>query len=138
MQQQPIPEPGPGQVRILTGACGICVTDLEMIAGKHRTVFPAIPGHEWSGTVEAVADGVDKTLIGRKCVAENALPDDTEIGFEHPGGYAQYFLTSANQVYVLPEDFKFSTATLIEPLAVSVRGMNRLREDVIKVVLEWD
>ena len=53
-----LPKPRPGEVRVRTGACGICATDLAMIAGWKRTGFPSIPGHEWSGTVEAVGRGV--------------------------------------------------------------------------------
>jgi threonine dehydrogenase-like Zn-dependent dehydrogenase len=126
-QDWPLPQPGAGQVRIRTGACAICATDLQMIAGWHRTGFPSIPGHEWSGTVDAVGAGVDPGLVGRRCVAENVLADGGEVGFEHPGGYAAYLLIEARNVQVLPPDFPLTEAALIEPLAVSVRGMRRLR-----------
>ena len=79
----PTPQPGPGQVRIRTAACGICATDLEMIAGWARTTFPCIPGHEWSGVVDAVGEGVDAKWLGQSCVAENVLADGGEVGFEH-------------------------------------------------------
>lgn len=126
----PTPSPGPGQVRIRVGACGVCATDIEMIAGWDRTGFPSIPGHEWAGTVDTVGPGVDTTLAGRRCVAENVLSDGYEIGFEHPGGYGQYLITEAANVQPLPGDFPLSHAALIEPLAVCVRGMNRLRADL--------
>lgn len=125
-QDWPKPEPGPGQVRIKTAACGICATDLEMIGGWDRTGFPAIPGHEWSGTVDAVGTNVDRKLIGRPCVAENVLSDGGEVGFEHAGGYGEYLVTEARNVYPLPGNLPFPTATLIEPLAVSIRGLRRL------------
>jgi threonine dehydrogenase-like Zn-dependent dehydrogenase len=123
----PLPQPGKGQVRIRVTACGICATDLEMIAGWQRTGFPAIPGHEWTGIVDALGPGVDKALAGRRCVAENVLADGGEVGFEHPGGYAQYLLTEADKIYPLPDHFPFSSAALIEPLAVCIRGLTRLR-----------
>jgi len=126
-QDWPMPQPGAGQVRIRTGACAVCATDLQMIAGWQRTGFPAIPGHEWSGTVDAVGAGVDPGLVGCRCVAENVLADGGEVGFEHPGGYGQYLLTEACNVQILPADFPLAVAALIEPLAVSVRGMRRLR-----------
>ncbi len=125
-QDWPLPQPAAGQVRIRTGACAICATDLHMIAGWGRTGFPAIPGHEWAGTVDAVGDGVASDLVGCRCVAENVLADGGEVGFEHPGGYAEYLLTEARNVQTLPDDFPLAVATLIEPLAVSVRGMRRL------------
>lgn len=125
-QDWPLPSPGPGQVRIRTGACGICATDVEMIAGWPRTGFPAIPGHEWSGTIDSVGEGVSPTLIGQRCVAENVLSDGGEVGFEHPGGYGEYLVTEARLVHCLPPDFPFEVAALIEPLAVSVRGLRRL------------
>ena len=128
LQEWPTPEPQAGQVRIRTAACGICATDLEMIAGWQRTAFPAIPGHEWAGVVDAVGSGVDGDLLGRPCVAENVLADGGEVGFEHPGGYGQYLLTDARNVIALPADFPLTTAALIEPLAVCVRGLRRLRD----------
>lgn len=131
----PTPEPGAGQVRIRTAACGVCATDLEMIAGWSRTGFPAIPGHEWAGVVDAVGAGVEASLIGQPCVGENVLADGGEVGFEHPGGYGQYFLTEARNLHRLPADFAPTTAVLIEPLAVCVRALRRLRLELHQPVL---
>lgn len=122
----PTPQPGPGQVRIRTLACGICATDLKMLAGWQRTGFPSIPGHEWSGIVDSAGPGVDPSLEGRLCVAENVLLDGGEVGFEHPGGYGEFFLTEARNLYPLPESISFTTAVLAEPLAVSLRALHRL------------
>jgi 2-desacetyl-2-hydroxyethyl bacteriochlorophyllide A dehydrogenase len=134
-QQLPLPQPGSGQVRIRTAACGICATDIQMIAGWERTSFPAIPGHEWSGTVDAVGEGVDRSLIGQHCVAENVFTSGGEVGFEYPGGYSQYFITEAANLYPLPDDFCLTTAALIEPLAVSLRGIKKLRLDDMRRAL---
>jgi threonine dehydrogenase-like Zn-dependent dehydrogenase len=126
-REWPMPVPAAGQVRIRTVACGICATDLEMIAGWQRTDFPAIPGHEWAGIVDAVGPGGDALLCGKPCVAENVLADGGEVGFEHTGGYGEYLVTEARNVYLLPADFPLPAATLIEPLAVCVRALGRLR-----------
>jgi 2-desacetyl-2-hydroxyethyl bacteriochlorophyllide A dehydrogenase len=125
-KEWPKPEPGPDQIRIRTAFCGICATDLEMISGWERTGYPSIPGHEWSGLVDAAGNGVDESIIGRTCVADNILSDGGEVGFEHPGGYGEYFLTEARNIRLLPADFPLDAAALIEPLAVCVRGIKRL------------
>jgi threonine dehydrogenase-like Zn-dependent dehydrogenase len=122
----PLPSPGAAQVRISTRACGICATDLSMIDGWERTGFPAIPGHEWAGVIDAVGTGVDAALVGRPCVADNMLSVGGEVGFEHPGGYGEYFITEAPNLYLLPQDFPLPVATLIEPLAVAIRAFRRL------------
>ena len=121
------PVPGPGEVRVRTAACGICATDLEMIAGWQRTGFPSIPGHEWSGLVDEVGAGVDPAWLGKPCVADNVLADGGEVGFEHPGGYGQYLITSAQNLFELPVAFPLTTAVLIEPLAVCMRAVKRMR-----------
>jgi 2-desacetyl-2-hydroxyethyl bacteriochlorophyllide A dehydrogenase len=125
--EYPLPEPGLGQVRIRSGVCGICATDLELIAGWERTSPPTVPGHEWAGRVDAVGAQVDPTLVGKRCVAENVLSDGGEVGFEHPGAYGEYFLTEARNLHLLPDDFPMTTAALIEPLAVVTHALKRLR-----------
>lgn len=135
LQSRPLPQPGPGQVRVRVGTCGICATDITIIGDGHRVDFGCVLGHEWSGTVDAVGAGGDASLVGRRCVAENVLSDGGEVGFEHDGGYGQYLLTEADNVCTLPDDFPFETAALIEPLAVNVRGARRLRADVAEPIL---
>jgi L-iditol 2-dehydrogenase len=129
------PEPDPGQVRIRTTAVGICATDLEMIGGWSRTDFGSIPGHEWSGVVDSVGKDVEKLLEEKKCVASNIMSDGGEVGFEHPGGYGQYLITMAENVYVLPDDFPMHTAVLIEPLAVCIRALHKFGSDLDEPVL---
>ena len=60
-------------------------------------------------------------------MAENVLADGGEVGFEHPGGYGEYFLTEVSNIHILPDDFPLTTAALIEPLAVVARALKRLR-----------
>jgi 2-desacetyl-2-hydroxyethyl bacteriochlorophyllide A dehydrogenase len=122
----PLPEPGAGQVRIRTAACGICATDLAMIAGWERTRFPAIPGHEWAGSVDALGAGVDRAWAGRRVVADNFWASGGEVGFEYPGGYAQYFVTEAANLQLLPPGTPWTRAALAEPLAVAVHALGRL------------
>lgn len=120
------PDPGEGEVRIRSAACGVCATDLEVIRGNILLDLPAILGHEWSGTVDATGSGVDERLLGAHCVAENVLSRGGEVGFKHPGAHGEYFLTDTEKVHVLPEDFPFDVASIIEPLAVCIRGLRRL------------
>lgn len=130
MRELPAPVPGAGQALIRTAFCSICATDLKMIAGWDRTGFPSIPGHEWSGVVEAVGPGVDAGLVGEPCVAENVLSVGGEIGFEHPGGYGELFLTEARNVLPLPAGLELAAAPLVEPLAVGVHALERLGRPV--------
>src|SRR5215470_3984457 len=54
----PTPVPGPGEVLVRVRACGICGTDLKIVAGAYRGTWPPslpfIIGHEWSGEVAAL------------------------------------------------------------------------------------
>lgn len=140
LKEQPLPEPGPGQVRVQTAACGICATDLEMLNGDARVRIPTVLGHEWSGWIDAVGPAGDESLIGQQCVAENVLSDGGEVGFEHPGGCGEYLITEESRVHVLRPGLPPEVATLIEPLAVCVRGLRRvgLRRPVPRVLIFGD
>ena len=71
----PIPEPGPGEVRIAVKSVGICGSDIHAYYGKHPFMsFPIVLGHECAGVVEKLGEGVTKVALGRSRYAENAVP----------------------------------------------------------------
>ena len=141
----PRPTPGPDDVVVQVGACGICGTDLHIIDGEFPpTVFPIIIGHEFGGVVSAVGEnvagfavgdrvGVDPTLncgacyycqrgMGNLCERWNAVG----VG-HHPGGFAEYVSVPARVVYPIPDDMSMKAAALIEPVSCVVRGFHRLQ-----------
>ncbi|MBT2394614.1 alcohol dehydrogenase catalytic domain-containing protein [Streptomyces sp. ISL-100] len=134
----PPPEPGPGEVLVRVAAAGICMSDREVYDG-HRDAayvrYPVVPGHEWSGTVEAVGEGVDAGLVGRKTVAEGFRACGTcercrcgdtslctsgydETGFTQPGAFADHVAVPARLLHPLADDADLRAAALLEPAAV--------------------
>src|SRR2546423_2239049 len=62
-----LPEPGPGQVRVTVEACGMCHTDAVLANGwLPGTVFPAVPGHEIAGRIDALGEGVSAWRGGQR------------------------------------------------------------------------
>ena len=59
-----VPDPGPGEALIRVKACGVCHTDLHYREGAINDDFPFLLGHEASGTVESVGDGVTNVAPG--------------------------------------------------------------------------
>jgi succinate semialdehyde reductase (NADPH) len=71
------PEPGPGEILIRVAACGVCHTDLHIQDGSVAFPFPAVLGHEVSGTVAAVGEGVDHLAPGDNVVGAFIMPCGT-------------------------------------------------------------
>jgi (R,R)-butanediol dehydrogenase / meso-butanediol dehydrogenase / diacetyl reductase len=63
-------EPGPGEVRLEVAYCGVCGTDLHIAQGHmdHRVRAPQVIGHEMSGVVAEVSEGVDVVSVGDRVV----------------------------------------------------------------------
>ncbi|WP_129839839.1 alcohol dehydrogenase catalytic domain-containing protein [Streptomyces sp. RFCAC02] len=139
------PEPGPGEVRIAVHAAGICASDREVRDGTRAegyVRYPVVPGHEWSGTVEAVGSGVDPALIGRRTVGEGFRACGTcercrsgetslctagyeETGFTRPGAFADHLVLPARLLHLLPDDADLTAAALLEPAAVVAAAVLR-------------
>lgn len=68
------PEPGPGEVLLRIAGCGVCHTDLHIHDGSVPFPFPAVLGHEVSGTVVAVGAGVDHVALGDPVVGAFIMP----------------------------------------------------------------
>jgi threonine dehydrogenase-like Zn-dependent dehydrogenase len=105
--------------------------------------FPVIPGHEWSGTVAEVGDGVDDLSAGDRVVCEGIIPCTRclrckegktqlclrydQIGFTRGGGYGEYVRVPRHVVHVLPDAVSFSAGVLVEPAACVFGGLERGR-----------
>ena len=61
-------EPGPSDVLVRLAACGICGTDLHMVKGEWRRPTPMVLGHEGSGIVEEIGEGVESVRVGDRVV----------------------------------------------------------------------
>ncbi len=140
------PACGPGEVVVRSRAAGVCRTDLEVLRGEldRRWVrYPCVPGHEWSGVVAEVGEGVDSVAVGERVVCEGMIPcghcrrclaGDTnlcenydQLGFTRGGGYGELVLAPARIVHRLPEHVSFDAGVLVEPGSVVLRALERAR-----------
>ncbi len=140
--EQPVPEIGPGELLIQLNACGICASDVMEWYMRPRA--PLYPGHEPVGTVVRVGEGVEQFVPGERVFFHHHVPCMTchfcqRGSFSqcatfrrtrlYPGGLAEYVRVLAPNVQLdvlpLPVDLSFEAATLIEPLACCIRGVQR-------------
>ena len=136
------PEPGPGEVRIKVEAATICGTDVHILAGEYSARPPVILGHEFSGRVEKLGEGVTSATIGdlvtiephkycRVCKfcktgREHLCVDKRSYGSYYNGGFAQYAVVPENTVYPVPAGVTAREAALTEVLACCIRGADRI------------
>ena len=60
-------QPGPGEIRVRVGACGVCCTDLHVVDGElPHPQLPIIPGHEIVGRIDAAGAGVRGLTLGER------------------------------------------------------------------------
>ena len=122
MVERPLPEPGPGEVRIAISACGVCRTDLHIADGDIHGTLPIVPGHEIVGRVEQLGAGVTNIAVGQRvgvpwlghscgtcpyCATqrENLCDDPGFTGFTRDGGFASHCVADANYCFPIPDAF---------------------------------
>jgi succinate semialdehyde reductase (NADPH) len=74
LERIPIPQPRQGEVLVRVAACGVCHTDLHVIKAEVAFPTPAVLGHEISGTVAALGNGVDHLSVGDRVVGTFVMP----------------------------------------------------------------
>lgn len=140
------PEPGRGEVRVRSVLAGVCRTDIDILTGALDTRwvrFPVIPGHEWSGVVDAVGAGVTTLEPGQRVVCEGNIgcmscprcrAGDTHlcqsydaVGFTRGGGWGEFVVVPARILHPLPEHVSFEAAALVEPGSCVVKALDRAR-----------
>jgi len=146
--------PAAGEVRIKVAYCGVCGTDVHIFHGMmdKRVSTPITIGHEMSGTIDAVGEGVTGYAVGDRVVVR-PLDDRAEkpsdkgfshiaaglkfIGIDSPGAMQQYWNVPAFTLHKLPADIDMKLAALTEPLAVACHDvrLSELKRDEVAVVL---
>ena len=150
--------PGPGEVVLRPAYCGLCGTDLDLLAGRVDSAFVRYPltiGHEWSGRVEAVGEGVTGLAPGDACVSEGIVPCGIcascrsgatnvcevydEVGFTREGGAADQIVVPARLVHTLDDSVSLLDAAVVEPSAVVLTGLDKIEaEPGLRIVVIGD
>jgi L-iditol 2-dehydrogenase len=146
IQERPMPEPGPGQAVIRVEAVGVCGSDVAYYRygkiGPFVVDGPFILGHEVSGEVTSVGEGVDNVRVGDRVAVEPGTPDrsceECRAGRYHlcpnleflatppyDGALLQYLAMDARCYFPIPDSMSYEDGALIEPLSVGLWGCQR-------------
>jgi (R,R)-butanediol dehydrogenase/meso-butanediol dehydrogenase/diacetyl reductase len=141
VEQRPVPRPGPGQVLVEVDHCGICGSDIHLLLEGWAGKPGLVAGHEWTGTIVALGDGVDTWTVGepvvggpsprcgrcRRCLEGKPSQCDHQgsIVDDHDGAFARYVLVASGSLLRLPPGLGTREAALAEPLAVALHAITR-------------
>jgi len=155
IEEVPEPQIKPGQVLIQVKVCGICGSDIHMSETKKDgyinypgyTKFPNIPGHEFSGVIVKIGNGVKRLKVGDMVTADNMIwcgectpcrngfPNHCEsleeFGFTLNGAFAEYTAIDAKCCWKInrlkdtygDEEKAYEAGALVEPTTVPYHGM---------------
>jgi 2-desacetyl-2-hydroxyethyl bacteriochlorophyllide A dehydrogenase len=151
IREVPVPEPGPGWLRVRTRAAGICGSDLHIFTGNHPWLAPGNPmekfvlgnvyGHEVAGEVDALGEGVTTREVGDRVAVDAIIPCHecpfcraglyqvcpslAHYGFQVPGGFAEYLLVPEHNAVPLPDKLSFEDGALLDVLVVGIHAVAR-------------
>ena len=156
MKQAYMPEPGkilyrdverpviePGKVIVKVSRIGICGSDVHVFKGKHPIVkYPLVQGHEFSGYIEEIGEGVTGLAKGDLVTIQPAVgcgncvkckkglfAQCNKLGFvggDIHGGGAEYFKIQSEHVIKMPKTANADDAAMVEPLAVAVHSVKKV------------
>ena len=151
IQEVPIPEPLQDWVRIKVKACGICGSDMHYYKGNYPELEPSniiekkvlckIYGHEAAGIIDKLGDGVEGLNIGDRVAVIPPFPcmeceyckiglyEDCSklqvIGYDYPGGFAEYMNVPKRNLFVIPDNISFEEAAILDVLTVGIHAIHR-------------
>lgn len=145
IEQAEVPSPGPGDILVKVTACGICHSDVHACDGDWPTPpnLPLIPGHEVTGHVAALGEGVEQFAIGdavgvpwmysscgrcEYCLAgmETVCKSGEATGYSKPGGFAEYMVARADYAARIPAGADlYGLAPILCAGVTTYRGLKR-------------
>ncbi|MBQ8563719.1 MAG: alcohol dehydrogenase catalytic domain-containing protein [Firmicutes bacterium] len=140
----PYPLCGDNQVIIKVMACSICKWaelshDREGESEKPLSRYPVVPGHEFAGVIAEVGKNVKGWKVGDRVTADNTVPcggcyqcqkgnplyceSFGSLGNNINGGFAEYVLVNAVNLFAIPDHISFEEASMIESVACCVHAL---------------
>ncbi|AOQ22914.1 D-arabitol-phosphate dehydrogenase [Moorella thermoacetica] len=134
------PVPGVGEIKVEVQAAGICGTDIHIYHDRFRYNPPVVLGHEFSGVVVEVGEGVKNFQIGDRVTAEaparicgscvycrtgdyNLCSNRLGLGWGVNGCFAKYCVVEEKMAHKIPGNVSFKAGALCEPLACVIHGI---------------
>jgi 2-desacetyl-2-hydroxyethyl bacteriochlorophyllide A dehydrogenase len=143
VEDRPEPEARAGWVVVKVESASLCGTDSHQYDGRIDTPFPRVPGHDFAGRVESVGDGVDASLVGAPVAVKPSLPcgecadcgagrladckKKKLIGLWSDGCLTEKVAVPQVNLVPRPDGVEAWQASLLEPLAVGLNTVDRLR-----------
>lgn len=137
----PTPEVHAGEVRVKPVATGICGSDVPRVHSHAAHSYPLILGHEFSGYVDEVGEGVTELKKGDHVVGIPLVPcfacDDCKagnfslckhysfVGSRQNGSMAEYVTLPVGNVMKIDEHIPYETAAMFEPSTVAIHGIRQ-------------
>ena len=149
------PQPAAGQVVVRVTHSGVCGTDYKIYNGSIKVPYPLIPGHEMAGEVVDLGPDVGRVplstdttrggpgvAVGERVIIDpetydgtcfycqkgltNLCPNGTLIGRDVNGGFAEYLMVPASQVFRLPDSIDDRTAPMIQVLTTCLHAQRQV------------
>ena len=121
------PRLGSAEILLKVANCGVCGSDVPRIIKDGAHYYPIILGHEFSGVIEEVGDGLSLDLKGRKAVCAPLMPDFSDpqcakgnyslgrnykfIGSSEPGGFAEYVAMPVRNAVIVDDSLDLLPAS---------------------------
>jgi L-iditol 2-dehydrogenase len=150
LRQVPVPKPGYKEVLVKIKAVSICGSDPKVFSGGYMSInwppsFPFIPGHEFSGEVAALGEGVTEFAIGDRVAGEahngcgscenckkglynlclsygKAETGHRHYGFTWQGAYADYNAYNVKALAKIPDGISFDEASLTDTAGTALQA----------------
>ncbi|MDP6087248.1 MAG: alcohol dehydrogenase catalytic domain-containing protein [Nitrospinota bacterium] len=154
VEEVPLPDYEPDDVLVRVEMCGICGTDLHILSGHMRPLwpphYPFIQGHEWCGTVAALGRNVKRDLkVGDRVIAEptigcgqctrcirgdyhlcEAAGKDIEggyrlLGHSFNGAFSEYGVAPPNNLHPIPDSMSWQEGVIVNQVVVAMHALDR-------------
>jgi L-iditol 2-dehydrogenase len=138
----PKPVARPSWVVVEVVASGICGTDVHILEDTHKNWPPVVLGHEYTGRIVEVGSDCGEWKVGDRIVCEqhtlacmncdacrrgaiHLCPSKRSPGWGIDGAFAEFVLLPAHLLHKVPDGVSFRTATVTEPTAICITGIDR-------------